>query len=325
MKRRGFISFAGGAAVWPFAARAQQPKVPVIGILSSFGQTQSAQTIAAILRGLSENGFVEGQSLTVEYRFADGQYDRLPGLAAELVRRPVDLIITAAPPAAVAAKAATTTIPIVFVMGSDPVAAGVVASLSRPGGNATGMMLISNTLTLKRLGVLFELVPSATTIALLVNPFIQDSPPEIEATQAFTQQRGLQLEILNAATLSEIDAVFSSLAKKTPARARGRRRCALFESAQGTGRSSARLALPAIYPYREFPASGGLISYGTNRPIAYQQAGAYASRVLKGAKTTDLPVMEPVTFELVINLKTAKALGLAIPPTLLALADEVID
>src|SRR5580692_8263702 len=216
MKRRGFISFAGGAAVWPFAARAQQPKVPVIGILSSFGQTQSAQTIAAILRGLSENGFVEGQSLTVEYRFADGQYDRLPGLAAELVRRPVDLIITAAPPAAVAAKAATTTIPIVFVMGSDPVAVGVVASLSRPGGNATGMMLISNTLTLKRLGILFELVPRATTIALLVNPFIQDSPPEIEATQAFTQQRGLQLEILNAATLSEIDAVFSSLAKKRP-------------------------------------------------------------------------------------------------------------
>ena len=325
MKRRGFISFAGGAAVWPFAARAQQPKVPVIGILSSFGQTQSAQTIAAILRGLSENGFVEGQSLTVEYRFADGQYDRLPGLAAELVRRPVDLIITAAPPAAVAAKAATTTIPIVFVMGSDPVAAGVVASLSRPGGNATGMMLISNTLTLKRLGVLFELVPSATTIALLVNPLIQDSPAEIEATQAFVQQRGLQLEILNAATLSEIDAAFSSLAKKRPHALVVAADALYLSRPKELTAQVARLALPAIYPYREFPASGGLISYGTNRPIAYQQAGAYASRVLKGAKTTDLPVMQPVTFELVINLKTAKALGLAIPPTLLALADEVID
>jgi putative ABC transport system substrate-binding protein len=210
-------------------------------------------------------------------------------------------------------------------MGSDPVAAGVVASLSRPGGNATGVMLISNTLTLKRLGILFELVPRATTIALLVNPFIQDSPPEIEATQAFTQQRGLQLEILNAATLSEIDAAFSSLAKKRPHALVVAGDALYLSRPKELAAQVARLALPAIYPYREFPASGGLISYGTNRPIAYQQAGVYASRVLKGAKTTDLPVMQPTTFELLINLKTAKALGIDVPPTLLALADEVIE
>lgn len=326
MRRREFITLLGAAAAaWSLAAGAQQQRMAVIGVLSSFTHTQSRPQIAEFRRGLFDNGFAEGQNVAIESLFADGRYDRLPALAAELTHRSVDLIFAAGPPAALAAKAVTTTIPVVFVVGFDPVMAGLVASLSRPGGNVTGMTLMNNQLGQKRLEVLLDLVPRATEIAMLVNPVSPDTVQEIEAVQAVTLRRGAQLQILNASTLTEIDAAINSLLEKRPH--------ALYVAGDPFYLSRpdevvarvARLGLPAIYPFREFPLSGGLISYGNNRAMAYRQAGAYASRILKGTKTADLPVMQPTTFELVINLKTAKALGLDIPERLLALADEVIE
>jgi putative tryptophan/tyrosine transport system substrate-binding protein len=326
MKRREFITLLGGAAAaWPLAARAQQLKVPIIGILSSFGQTQSVQTIGAILRGLSENGYVEGKSATIEYRFADGQYDRLPGLATELVHRPVDLIITAGPPAGLAAKAATTRIPVVFVMGIDPVAAGIVASINQPGGNVTGIMLDNSVLTQKRLEILLKFVPSATTVALLANLTGPDAAPEINAMKEMAQQRGLQFQVLSASTLSEIDAAFHAVAEKRPQALVVGGDPFYLSRPNEVATLVASLGIPAIYAFSEFAKAGGLVSYGTNRPVSYYQAGVYASRVLKGTNTADLPVMQPATFEFVINLKTAKTLGLSVPPTLLALADDVIE
>jgi putative ABC transport system substrate-binding protein len=324
--RRKFIARLGGTALaWPLAARAQQPAIPVIGFLSSFSETQSARPLAEFRRGLNENGFTEGQNVTMESRFADGRYDRLPTMAAELVHRPVDLIFAAAPPAALAAKAATTSIPIVFVVGFDPVTAGLVASLNRPGGNLTGMTLISNPLAQKRLEVLLELVPKASVIAMLINPVSPDTAPEIRAVQEMTKQRGLQLQIVNASSLSEVDAAIAALAEKhAHALLVGSDPFYLTQPSE-IAASVARLALPAIYPFREFAAAGGFVSYGTNRAISYRQAGVYASRILKGTKAADLPVMQPATFELVINLKTAKALGLEVSPMLLARADEVIE
>jgi putative tryptophan/tyrosine transport system substrate-binding protein len=324
--RRHFISALGGTAfAWPLVARAQQSAMPVVGFLSSFSETQSARPIAEFRRGLTDNGFIEGQNMTIESRFADGQYDRLPTMAAELVHRPVDLIFAAAPPAALAAKSATPSIPIVFVVGFDPVTSGLVASLSRPGGNLTGMTLISNPLAQKRLEVLLELVPKASVIAMLVNPVSPDTAPEIRAVQEMTQQRGLELPIVNASSLSEVDAAIAALAEKHPhALLVGSDPFYLTRPGE-IAASVARLALPAIYPFREFAAAGGLVSYGTNRAISYRQAGVYASRILKGTKAADLPVMQPATFELVINLKTAKALGLEVPSSLLVRADEVIE
>src|SRR5271165_936089 len=326
MRRREFLSvIGGGMATWPLAARAQQLAMPVIGFLSSFSETQSVRPIANFRRGLNDNGFTEGQSLTIEFRFADGRYDRLPALAAELAHRPVDLIFAAAPPAALAAKAATTTIPIVFVVGFDPVTAGLVASLSRPGGNITGMTLFSNPLAQKRLEILLDLVPRASVIAMLVNPVSPDSAPEIKAVQEMTDQRRVHLEMLSATSLNEIDAAVTALTEKRPHALMVASDPFYLTRPNEIVASIARLALPAIYPFREFPLAGGLISYGTNRAISYRQAGVYAGRILKGTKPADLPVMQPATFELLINLKTAKALGLDVPPTLLAIADEVIE
>jgi putative ABC transport system substrate-binding protein len=326
MRRRDFIMLVGGVAAWPLAVRAQQPNVPVIGILSSFGQTQSAQTIAAILRGLSENGYVDGQSVKIEYRFADGQYDRLPGMAAELVSQVVDLIITSGPPAGLAAKAATTKIPIVFVMGIDPVSAGIVASLNRPGGNITGIMLDNSVLTQKRLEILLQLVPKATKVALLANLTGPDAAPEIQAMEEMAQQRGLEFLRLSASTLTEIGtALREGAGKGIQALVVGGDPFYLSRPKEVVELVAAALGIPAMYAFSEFAIAGGLISYGTNRPVSYQQAGVYASRVLKGTKTTGLPVMQPTTFELVVNLKTAKAQGFAVPPTLLALADKVIE
>jgi putative ABC transport system substrate-binding protein len=323
--RREFIALLSGSAAWPLAARAQQAAMPVIGFLSSFSETQSTRPIAEFRRGLNDNGITEGQSVTIEFRFADGRYDRLPGLAAELAHRPVDLIFAAAPPAALAAKAATTSIPIVFVVGFDPVTAGLVASLSRPGGNVTGMTLFSNPLAQKRLEVLLELAPKASVIAMLVNPVSPDTAPEIRAVQEMTQQRGLQLQIVNANSLGEVAAAVSALAEKRPHALLVASDPFYLTRPDEIVASVARLELPAIYPFREFAAAGGLLSYGANRAISYRQAGAYASRILKGTKTVDLPVMQPTTFELVINLKTAKVLGLEISPILLARANEVIE
>jgi len=327
MRRREFIGLllGGSAAAWPPVLRAQQRPVPTIGFLSSLSQTQTTHLVSAFRRGLSETGLVEGEGVAVEYRFADGQYERLPALAAGLARHPVNFFMAAAPPAALAAKAATATIPIVFVVGFDPVAAGLVASLSRPGGNATGMTLISTELAQKRLGILLELVPKATVIAMLVNPVSPDSIPEIGATQAVAQQRGLQLQMLNASTPDELNAVFASLDQKRPHALVVASDPFYVIRREELAAQVARLAIPAIYPFREFPAAGGLISYGTNIANSYRQAGIYAARILKGAKTADLPVMQPTTFELVINLKVAKTLGITVPLTLQVSADEVIE
>jgi len=325
MRRREFFGTLGAAAAWPLSVRAQQPGMPVIGFLSSFTETQSARPIAEFRRGLNDNGLIEGQTVTIEFRFADGRYDRLPTLAAELARRPVDLFFAAAPPAALAAKAATTSIPIVFVVGFDPVTAGLVASLSRPGGNVTGMTLFSNPLAQKRLEILLELAPKASVIAMLVNPVSPDTAPEIRAVQEMTQQRGLQLQIVNASSLGEVAAAVAALAENRPHALLVASDPFYLTRPDEVVASVAQLELPAIYPFREFAAAGGLLSYGANRAISYRQAGAYASRILKGTKTVDLPVMQPTTFELVINLKTAKALGLEIPSILLVRADEVIE
>ena len=325
MRRRNFISLLGGAATWPLAAHAQQTKVPLIGFLSSFSQTQSARPIAEFRRGLSENGFTDGQNVTMELSYADGQYDRLPALADGLVRRPVDLIFAAAPPAALAAKAATTSIPVVFVVGFDPVATGLVSSLSRPGGNVTGLTLFSNPLAQKRLQILLELAPRATEVAMLVNPVSPDTKPEVSAVQQMTQQRGLQLRIVNAASLQEVDAAVVTLLDRRPDALLIASDPFYLTRPDEIAASVARLALPTIYPFREFAIAGGLLSYGANRAISYRQAGGYASRILKGTKAANLPVMQPATFELLINLKAAKALGIAVPPTLLAQADEVIE
>lgn len=324
MRRRDFIKVAGSAVAWPLVARAQQPAMPVVGFLSSLSQAQS-QLMAAWRRGLSETGYEEGKNVTIEYRFAEGRYDRLPAFAAEFVRRPVDLIVALAPPAALAAKVATTTIPIVFVVGLDPIAAGLVASFNRPGGNATGITLITGPLAQKRLEILRELVPKATKIAMLVNPISPDAPPEIRDVQAAAQANGLTIQLQSASTVSELDAAFRALSDLRPDallvgsdpffNARSKELAAL----------TARLAIPAIFPFREATDAGSLISYGTSIPDAYRQAGIFAARVLKGEKPAELPVQQPTKFELVINLKSAKVLGLTVPPSLLSRADEVIE
>jgi ABC-type uncharacterized transport system substrate-binding protein len=325
MKRRAFITLLGGASAWPLAARAQQPGMPVIGFLSSLSQAQTRHMVAAFQRGLGETGYVGGRNVAIEYRFADGQYDRLPALAGEVVRRPVSLILAAGPPAALAAKAVTTTIPIVFIVGLDPVGAGLIASFNRPGGNATGMVLILGPLGQKRLELVRDLVPKAAAVAMLANPLSPDAAPEIREVQVAAHANRVQLRILNASTSDEIEAAFASFAQQRPdALLIGGDPFYMTRREDIVG-LVARSGLPAVYPFREFTEAGGLISYGTNIANSYRQAGIYAGRILGGVKPSDLPVMQPTTFELVINLKTAKALGLDIPPTLHARSDEVIE
>jgi putative ABC transport system substrate-binding protein len=311
VRRRDLILGLGGAAVaWPLAARAQQKAMPVIGFLSARSAGASASLVAAFQQGLGDTGYVEGQNVTIEYRWADGQYARLPALAADLVDRKVDLIATSGgPSAAQAAKSATATIPITFVVGTDPVGLGLVASLARPGGNVTGVSMLTTELNAKRFELLAELVPHAKVIALLVNPTYPGTERIIEEVQQAARATGVQLDTLKAATEGEIDAAFATLVQRHA------------EAVVLTGRH----AVPAIFQGREFPASGGLISYGTSLKGVYRQHGSYAGKILKGAKPADLPVQQPTTFELVINLKTVKALGLAVPQTILARADEVIE
>lgn len=324
MKRREFIALLGGAAAWPVSSLAQQA-IPVVGYLSALSEAQAVPQLNAFRRGLSETGFAEGRNVEIVYRWAEGQYQRLPAMAAELVSRPVSLILAQAPPAALTAKAATASIPIVFVVGFDPVGAGLVTDLNRPGGNATGMTLISHVLGQKRLELVRDLSPKATIVAMLVNPLSPDTVVEIRLIQSAAQTLGLQLAMFNAATPAEIDAAFDTIAERRPdALLIGTDPFFVNQRTQIVGRAS-QLSVPTIYPFRDYAAAGGLLSYGANIANSYRQAGIYAGRILKGTNPAELPVMQPTTFELVINLKAASALRIDIPPTLHARSDEVIE
>jgi putative ABC transport system substrate-binding protein len=327
MRRRDFITFlAGGMTVWPLALRAQRKPTQVIGFLSARSAGASASLVAAFRRGLSETGYVEGQNVKIEYRWAEGRYDRLPELAADLVDRNVDLIATSGgPSSAQAAKTATATIPITFVVGSDPVELGLVASLARPGGNLTGVSMLMTQLNAKRLELLSELVPQAKVIALLVNPNYPGAERIMREVQEAARATGVQVLISKARTEGEIDAAFTTLVQgHVDALVVGND--SFFDSRiEQFVALAGRYAVPAIYDQREFPDSGGLMSYGTRLEAIYRQNGVYAGRVLKGEKPADLPVQQPTKFELVINLKTAKALGLTVPQSLLQRADQVIE
>jgi ABC-type uncharacterized transport system substrate-binding protein len=324
VRRREFITLIGGAAAaWPLDARAQQAAMPVIGFLSSRSPSESASVEAAFREGLKEAGYIEGQNLHIAFRWADGQFARLPPLAEALVDLRVAVIVTVGGVnAAFAAKSATATIPIVFVVGVDPVATGLVTSLNRPTGNITGM---SAELVLKRLELLREIVPAQAAVAILANPLSPESTYEIKEVQAAAQTMGLQLKMFNASTLNELNTAFAAIAEQRPdALLVGTDPFFLLRREELTV-LAARIGAPAIYPFREFAPSGGLISYGTNIASSYRQAGIYTGRILKGAKPAELPIMLPTQFQMVINLKTAKTIGLEVPPTLLARADEVIE
>ena len=327
MKRREFITLLGGAAAaWPVVARAQQPTMPVIGLLDPRSPDAMADRLRAFRLGLKDVGYVEGENVTIIYRFAEDQHDRLPELAAELVRRRVTVIAASATPAAIAAKPVTTTIPIAFITAEDPVRLGLVASLARPGGNLTGINFFISELAAKRLDLLHDLLPRAVRVAVLVNPAdAANTASTLRDVEAAARAIGLQVQVLNASTSREINAAFENVGRDRPD--------ALFVGGN-TFLNARRIQvvqlaafhrLPAVYPTRDFVEVGGLMSYGTSITDAYRLAGIYASRILKGEKPADLPVQQSTKFDFVINLRTAKALGLEIPDKLLALADEVIE
>ena len=324
MRRREFITLIGGGAAWPLAARAQQA-MPVIGFLLSQSADALADRLRAFRQGLKETGYVEGENVAIEYRWAENRPDRLPALVADLIRRQVTVIAAMNTAAAMVAKAANTTIPIVFTTGSDPVKLGLVASLNRPGGNVTGVTFILAELGAKQLGLLHELQPGAVRVAVLADPKWPVTEPFVSEVRAAASSIRKQIEVLEAPTGRDIDAVFASLAQKpidallvAPSPLLNNRRVQLVTLA-------AYRRVPAIYPVREFSAAGGLMSYGTKLSDAYRQGGVYTGRILKGEKPGDLPVIQSSKFEFVINLNTAKAFGLSFPPGLLAIADEVIE
>jgi ABC-type uncharacterized transport system substrate-binding protein len=323
MKRREFITLLGGAALWPRAARAQQPAVPVIGWLSA---TVANDRLMAVFRqGLAEVGYVEGRNVAIEYRWAEGRYDRMPVMAAELVRRQVAVMVASPTPPALVAKAATATVPIVFGVTDDPVKLGLVTSLARPDGNATGVYFFLSDLAAKQLGLLGELAPAATRIGLLVNPDNANAEAVTREMAAAASTVGVQIEVIRANDRPAIDAAFAALVRnKTGALVVGADPFFFSRRAQ-LATLATRHAIPAVYTVREFPEAGGLMSYGTSLTEVFRQIGLYAGRILKGAKPTDLPVVQSTKFDFVINLTTAKALGLDVPPTLLARADEVIE
>jgi putative tryptophan/tyrosine transport system substrate-binding protein len=327
MRRREFISLIGSvAATWPLAARAQQPALPVVGFVDAGWADASAARGAAFRKGLSENGYVEGQNVMVEYHWLEGRYESAPSVVADLVRGQVAVIAAPTTATALAAKAATTTIPIVFGVGDDPVQLGLVASLARPGGNVTGINMFVTELVAKRLRFLHDLVPKATRVAVLVNPAnTSTSKATLRGVQEAAASLGLQIQVVNATTISEIDAAFAALARERPD--------ALFFAADTffTSRRvqlatlTARDKIPAVYGVRDIVAAGGLMSYGTNIVDMFRQVGVYTGSILKGAKPAELPVLQSNKFELVINLQTARALGIDVPRELLSLADEVIE
>jgi len=326
IKRREFITLLGGAGVWPLAVRAQQPTMPVIGYLNGQSAVPFAPLTAAFHEGLKETGFAEGQNVVIEYRWADGQFERLPALAADLIARRVTVIVAVGgEPAVFAAKAATTQIPIVFTAGGDPVKQGLVASLNRPDGNLTGTFFLASTVESKRLGVLRELVPNAATIAVLWDPNSPGGAVQLDGIRESAAVVGQQLVTLNATTDAEIDACFATIVQQ------GIRALLIAASPFFSSRldyiqaRTERYAVPAIYAFREFAIAGGLASYGASLSGAFRQVGVYTGKILHGERPGDLPIIQPTKFDLVINLKTAKALNLAMPDKLLALADEVIE
>jgi ABC-type uncharacterized transport system substrate-binding protein len=328
LKRREFIALIGGAAAaWPLAAGAQQAQMPVIGYLSASSPAGRAHLVTAFRRGVRESGYIEGQNVAIEYRWAQDQYDQLPDLAADLIRRKVAVIAATDAASAIAAKAATTTLPIVFATGTDPVRDGLVASLNRPGSNVTGISFLSSELGAKQLGLLHELLPGALRIAVLVDPNWPITEPFVSQVRAAASaiRKQIEIDVLSAATGSDIDTVFVSFEQK-PVDA-----LLVAGSALANNRRvqlatlAAYYRVPAIYPLREFAEAGGLMSYGASITDAHRQVGVYAGRIIKGEKPADLPVMQSTKFEFVINLNTAKAFGLSFPPGLLAIADEVIE
>jgi putative tryptophan/tyrosine transport system substrate-binding protein len=324
LRRREFVSAIGGAAAWPLRVRAQQPAIPVIGFLRPGTAAVAEHVLAALRRGLNEFGYIEGHNVAVEYRWAES-HERLPALAADLVRRQVAVIVAGGSAAAIAAKDATSAIPIVFVMAADPVEANLVASLNRPGGNLTGAIYLSSALAAKRVELMHELVPAAKSVAALVNPDNGSTEPFIRDLRAGAGGLGLQVVIANLKAERDLDAAFATLVQQQPAALIVGEDPLLFSLAPQIVALAARHGLPAIYTTREFAEAGGLMSWGTKLTELYRLGGTYVGRILKGAKPADLPVVQPTQYELVLNLKIAKALGLTVPDKLLALADEVIE
>ena len=325
MRRREFITLVGGAAAWPLAARAQQPAMPVIGFLSASSPVNRAHLVNAFRQGVRESGYVESQNVTIDYRWADDQYDRLPDLTTELIRRQVAVIAATDTAAALAAKAASTTTPIVFASGADPVKEGLVASLNRPGGNVTGINFMASVLAAKTLGLLHDLLPGAVRIAVLADPNWPLTESFVSDLQSAASVIGKPADVLHASNGRDLDAVSASLAHKPPDA------LVVSPSALANNRRvhivtlAAYHRLPAIYTFREFAEAGGLMSYGANITDAHRQAGVYVGRILRGEKIADLPIMQSTKFEFVINLNTARTFGLSFPPGLLAIADEVIE